>query len=48
VRKDLPARLQGLKQGHPLVQWHLRQAIGEADRVIEAMADAALQTTREP
>jgi sirohydrochlorin cobaltochelatase len=48
VRKDLPALLQDLSARHPSVQWHLRPAIGEVERVIDAMADAALQTTREP
>jgi sirohydrochlorin cobaltochelatase len=48
VRKDLPALLQDLSERHRSVQWLLRPAIGEVDRVIEAMADAALQITREP
>ena len=48
VRKDLPALLQDLSARHPLVQWHLRRAIGEADRVIDAMALAALQLICSP
>ena len=48
VRKDLPVLLQALKDRHPSVQWQLHQAIGEVDSVIEAMAEAALQTTLAP
>jgi sirohydrochlorin cobaltochelatase len=45
VRKDLPELLAGLSVAHPQVTWSLRQAIGELDSVIDAMADAALQST---
>lgn len=45
VRKDLPLLLQSLQDSHPSVRWQLRQAIGEVDSVIDAMAEAALQTT---
>ena len=48
VRKDLPVLLDELRAAHPGVQWHLRRAIGELDRVIDAMADAALAFTNEP
>ncbi len=47
VRKDLPALLQALGARHASVRWHLRPAIGEADSVIAAMADAALASTRD-
>ena len=46
VRKDLPALLETLAAAHPQVSWSLRQTIGEIDSVIDAMADAALQSTR--
>jgi sirohydrochlorin cobaltochelatase len=46
VRKDLPALLQTLGARHAAVQWRLQPAIGEIDRVIAAMAEAALEATR--
>jgi sirohydrochlorin cobaltochelatase len=42
VRKDLPELLAELSRRHPDVTWSLTPAIGEADRVVQAMADAAL------
>ncbi len=42
VRKDLPLLLAELAALHPQVTWQLRTAIGEADSVIDAMAQAAL------
>ena len=42
VRKDLPALLDALALAHGGVQWRLRQAIGEVDSVVDAMAHAAL------
>jgi sirohydrochlorin cobaltochelatase len=42
VRKDLPLLLAELATLHPQVVWQLRSAIGEADSVIDAMAQAAL------
>ena len=47
VRKDLPELQRELAAAHPLVQWRLRQAIGELDPVIEAMADAAARMAME-
>jgi sirohydrochlorin cobaltochelatase len=47
VRQDLPALLEGLRAAHPSVRWRLRPAIGEADSVIDAMAEAALRLTRD-
>jgi sirohydrochlorin cobaltochelatase len=46
VRKDLPLLMDGLAQTHPSVRWQLRNAIGEADSVIAAMALAAVGATR--
>ncbi len=43
VRKDLPELFDRLRAAHPDVHWQLRQAIGEIDSVIDAMARAALQ-----
>ena len=48
VRKDLPLLLDELGAAHPGVQWRLQPAIGQADRVIEAMAVAALASTAAP
>lgn len=48
VRKDLPALLGELATRHPQVAWHLRQAVGETDAVIEAMAHSALALSRAP
>jgi len=42
VRQDLPLLLAELGASHPAVQWRLRPAIGEAARVVEAMAVTAL------
>ncbi len=43
VRKDLPALLDTLRAQHPAIEWLLRPAIGEANAVIDAMADVAWQ-----
>ena len=48
VRKDLPQLLERLRSSHPGVAWHLREAIGEVDAVIDAMARAALRMTAAP
>ena len=48
VRKDLPLLLDQLGAAHPGVQWRLQPAIGLADRVIEAMAVAALASPGAP
>ncbi|OYU72979.1 MAG: cobalamin biosynthesis protein CbiX [Burkholderiales bacterium PBB5] len=42
VRKDIPVLLARLQADHPQVRFTLRQAIGEADAVVAAMADVAL------
>ncbi len=47
VRKDLPDLQRELEAAHPLVQWRLRQAIGELEPVIAAMADAASKMAME-
>jgi sirohydrochlorin cobaltochelatase len=46
VRKDVPALLEDLRAAHPQVAWTLRRAIGEADAVIAAMAEAAIASDR--
>ena len=43
VRKDLPDAVARLITEHPQVTWRLREAIGELDPVIDAMAAAALR-----
>ncbi len=47
VRKDLPELQRDLEAAHPLVQWRVRQAIGELEPVIAAMADAAAKMAME-
>lgn len=47
VRKDLPELQRDLAAAHPLVQWRVRQAIGELEPVIAAMADAAARMAME-
>jgi sirohydrochlorin cobaltochelatase len=42
VRRDLPRLLDELAQAHPGVHWRLQRALGERDRVIDAMADEVL------
>ncbi|MCM5680021.1 CbiX/SirB N-terminal domain-containing protein [Schlegelella sp. S2-27] len=46
VRKDLPALLAELAGRHPHVQWLLQPAVGETERLIEAMAQSALALSR--
>jgi sirohydrochlorin cobaltochelatase len=48
VRRDLPKLLGELAVAHPQVRWHLQRALGERERVLEAMADEALQCPDEP
>jgi sirohydrochlorin cobaltochelatase len=48
VRKDLPALLDVLVEQHPQVRWRLHSAIGEADGVLQAMAQAVLDMLEEP
>lgn len=47
VRRDLPRLLQELRAHHPGVRWSLAPAVGEDDRLVQAMAaiaiDAALR-----
>ena len=42
VRKDLPERLQRLRTAHPEVRWALQPAAGESPRLVEALAQVAL------
>ncbi len=41
VRKDLPRLLDELSSRHPGVSWRLCPAVGEADILIQGMADSA-------
>jgi sirohydrochlorin cobaltochelatase len=43
VRKDLPERLEKLRQAHPGVNWTLRPAAGESPRLVEALAQIAAE-----
>jgi sirohydrochlorin cobaltochelatase len=42
VRKDVPDLFARLQQVHAGVAWRLQPAIGEAEAVLQAMADVAL------
>ena len=42
VRKDLPERLARLRAAHPAVRWALQPAAGESHRLIEALAQVAI------
>jgi sirohydrochlorin cobaltochelatase len=46
VRKDLPHLLDQLRERYPQVAWQLHPAIGETERVVQAMADATLALLR--
>ncbi|MFG6449141.1 sirohydrochlorin chelatase [Roseateles sp. BYS180W] len=43
VLRDIPPRLQALREAHPQVEWVLHAALGEQAAVINAMALAAHQ-----
>ena len=47
VRKDLPERLGRLRAAHPAVQWTLQPAAGESPRLVEALAQVALDCLEE-
>jgi sirohydrochlorin ferrochelatase len=42
VRRDVPRLVGELTAAHPAVQWTARPAIGEVDRVVDAMAEASI------
>ncbi len=42
VRKDLPERVERLRRSHPTVRWTLRPAAGESARLVEALAQIAV------
>jgi sirohydrochlorin cobaltochelatase len=42
VRKDVPALFERLRAAHAGIEWQLQTAVGEADAVVEAMAQVAL------
>ena len=46
LRKDLPPLVEGIRAMHPMLDIRLHEAIGENAAVIEAIAAAALATTR--
>ena len=48
VRKDIPVLLAELQAAHPDVRWALRPAVGEADAVVQAMAQVALAAAQGP
>ncbi len=43
VREDLPGLIDGLRTAHPGVEFSLQTAVGEDARVIELLAQIALQ-----
>jgi sirohydrochlorin cobaltochelatase len=46
VRKDLPKLIAELAKVYPAVDWRLRDAVGEDEHVISAMADVAIASVR--
>lgn len=44
VRKDLPERMERLRQAHPEVRWVLQAAAGESERLVEALAQVAIES----
>ena len=42
VRRDVPAQVEALRRAHPGVDFALHEAVGEAPRVIAAIAETAL------
>ena len=42
VRRDVPAQVEALRARHAGIDWRLHPALGEAPRVIAALAEAAL------
>ena len=43
VRRDLPALMVPVERNHPEVRIHLHPVVGEAEAVLDAMAQVALQ-----
>jgi sirohydrochlorin cobaltochelatase len=48
VRKDLPVLIEQMRQAHPGTAVQLHPAVGEADAVVQAMADVAAALVRSP
>ncbi len=48
VRNDLPLLIEQLRARYPQVRWQLHPAIGETDRVMQAIADASIEMLRAP
>jgi sirohydrochlorin cobaltochelatase len=48
VRKDLPERLQRLRERHAGTQWVLRPAAGESPRLVDTLAGIALDALAQP
>lgn len=44
VRKDLPERIERLRQVFPAVRWHLLAAAGESERLVDALAQIAVES----
>ena len=44
AREDLPALLVGLRAAHPNVAWRLLPAVGEDSRLLDLLADIALDS----
>ena len=43
VRQDLPALVERLRRDHPRIALDLRQPVGEDGRVLDLLADIALE-----
>ena len=48
VRKDLPAKIDQLRQTHPGTEWRLHTAAGESEPLIAALATWALDIAAQP
>jgi len=43
LKRDLPPMIESLRRAHPQLTWSLLPAVGEQVRVVQAMAEVALQ-----
>lgn len=46
LKRDLPKMIAELRVGHPRTEFLLASAVGESERVIDAMAETALASLR--
>ena len=48
VREDLPALVDTLRQRHPQVAWELQPPVGEDSRLLDLLADLAMDLSSPP